>query len=171
MFIMLALGCAKISTIQVEETAQVTIEKGTLLEDFIGDMGFDEFVTMDLTESSELANQGVEPGDVQEVTLTSFSLTALEPEDADLSFIDSMDVTVEGPDLPLEIMATADDFPEGQASVEFELTQVDITDYVTSERMSIGTDVSAHRPEQDTLVEAAFTVSVRVTAQGVRNNL
>ena len=55
--------------------------------------------------------------------------------------------------------------------VPFTLSDVDLTPYVVSQSMTLTTDVSAHRPEVDTTVEARFQVNVRVTAQGVRNNL
>lgn len=171
MTLLLALGCAKLTTLHIEESAQVTVERGTLLEDLLGDFGFDEFVTMDLTESEEMRNQGADPGDVKNVELIAFELEALEPAGADLSFIESMDILVQAPELEERLLASADDFPEGQAVVVFTLGEVDLTPYVVSQSMTITTDVTAHRPDVDTLVEARFQVDLGVTAQGVRNNL
>ena len=165
------LGCAKLTTLEIEERATTTVEQGTLLEELLGDFGFESFVTMDLTASQEMQNQGAGPGDVEDVELVYFELEAMDPEGADLSFIDSLDVLVEAPDLDPVLLATADDFPEGQAVVPFTLSDVDLTPYVVSQSMTLTTDVSAHRPEVDTTVEARFQVNVRVTAQGVRNNL
>ena len=66
-------------------------------------------------------------------------------------------------------IAHADDFPEGEPKVSFTLDDVDLTAYVVSQSLTITTDVTAHRPEQDTDVTAAFTLDVGVTAQGVKN--
>ena len=67
-------------TISIEETATTTVESGTILEELLDDFGFDDFVTMDVTASSELQNQGVEPGDIREARLTYFELSLRSPE-------------------------------------------------------------------------------------------
>ena len=72
----LLLGCAELLTIEIEQTAVTVVESGTLLEDLIGDLGFSGFVSMDLTDSEELANQGVEPGDITGAKLVLLQLTA-----------------------------------------------------------------------------------------------
>ena len=171
MTLLLAVGCSRLTTLHIEESAQTTVEEGTLLEDLLGDFGFESFVTMDLTQSEEMKNQGAEPGDVRNVELVLFELEALDPDGADLSFIESMDILVQAPGLEERLLASADDFPEGQALVAFTLGEVDLTPYVVSQSMTITTDVTAHRPDQDTLVEARFQVDVGVTGQGIRNNL
>ncbi len=169
---LLALGCAgKLFTITVTESAETVIEQGTLLEDLIGQVGFGDFLNMDLTASEELANQGVAPGDIQEVFLADFVLTATEPPDADLSFIESIEVYVAAEGLPEVLIASADDFPEGVPEVAFTLEDVDLTEYVVSQSMDIRTDVTGRRPSDDTTVTADFVVDVGVTAQGVCNNL
>lgn len=160
---------SSLATIQVEQSARTTVEAGTLLEDLLGDIGFEEFVSMDLTEASELQNQGVAPGDIQEVYLRELSLTVTSPDGGDLSFLDSMEVYVEGPDLPRQLVAWQDEFPEGQGLVEFELEGVDLTDYVVSESMTLSTEVSAHRPEETTEIKGYIAVDVGVTAQGACN--
>ena len=162
---------AQLFTIHVEESAETLVEQGTLLEDLVGELGFSDFLEMDLTQSTELQNQGVEPGDIQEVRFELLELEALEPEGADLSFLSAMDVYVEAPGLDAVLIASQDAFPEGQALVPFDLEDVDLTDYVVSQSMTIRTEVTGHRPDEDTLVEARFDVAVGVTGQGACNNL
>ena len=48
----------------------------------------------------------------------------------------------------------------------FDIVDVDLTDYVVSHSMTLTTEVSAHRPDADTEVEARFVVDVGVTVQG-----
>ena len=153
--------------IEVHESSKTTVEQGTVLEDLIGDLGFEDFVSMDITAAEELQNQGVEPGDIQEVFLTEFRLTAAD--DLDLSFLDSMELYVESPGLERVRVAWQDTFPEGQSTVEFNLDEVDLTDYVVSQSVTISTEVTAHRPEEDTQVTAKFGLDVGVTAQGACN--
>lgn len=165
-------GCnLKLVTLKVSESAQTTVEKGTLLETLIGDFGFDDFLAMDITTSSELENQGVGPGDVKDVRLTLFELEALDPASADLSFLERIDVFVESPDLPQVLLASAESFPPGEKIVVFELEDVDLTEYAVSQSLTLTTDIEGLRPPEDTLVEARFELAVGVTGQGIANNL
>ena len=166
-----ALGCASLLTIELEESAQVMVEKGTVLESLLGDLGFGDFVSMDLTESQALANQGVEPGDIERVNLTLLELFVVEPEGADLSFFENMTFFASAPEIDEIKIAEAPGFPEGESLVSFTLEDVNLTPYVVSESMTLRTDVTAKRPEVDTLIEARFVVEVQATVQGVKNQL
>ena len=168
------MGCGAIDsllTIEIAESSQVTVEQGTVLEDLLGDLGFGDFVSMDLTQSQELTNQGVEPGDISRVTLTLLELEALEPAGADLNFFEKMTFFAEAPDIEQVRIADAPEFPVGESVVVFNRDDVDLTPYVVSESMTLSTDVTASRPEQDTLIEARFVIEVQATIQGVQNQL
>ncbi len=170
--LLLALACGGgLFTITVREESRVLVERGTLVENLVADLGFESFLDLDLTETEELANQGVEPGDIREVFLVDFVLEATAPAGADLAFIDSLDVLVSAPGFPEVVIAHQDDFPQGVAVVALDLEPVDLTPYTVSQSMSITTDVRGHRPEVDTEVEARFAIDVGVTGQGVCNNL
>ena len=168
------VGCAAIDsllTIEISESSQVMVEQGTVLESLLGDLGFGDFVSMDLTQSQELANQGVEPGDIERVTLTVLELEAIDPTGVDLSFFESMVFYASSPDVEQVQIASSPGFPEGEALVSFDIDDVNLTPYVVSESMTLTTEVTAKRPDQDTLVEARFTVEVQATVQGVKNQL
>ena len=152
--------------IELADSDEVVVEKGSLLEDLVGSLGFDSFVSMDLTEAQELQNQGVEPGDISEAFLVEFSLTATSPSGADLSFIDSMKVYVEGPDLPRQLLASASSFDEGVSRVDFDLEDVDLVEYIVSESLTLETEVSAKRPSETTTIKADYVIDVGVTLQG-----
>lgn len=159
------LGCSKLLTVQIEGTATTEVEGASLLEDLIGDLGFDSLVSMDITEAEELANQGVEPGDLVSVRLVGFDLEITEG-DPDLSFIDAMAVSVTAPDLDEVEIAVQDEFPEGQALVEMELLDVDMVDYAVSQSMTLTTSVEASRPSEDSVIEARYVLEVEATLQG-----
>ena len=76
-----------------------------------------------------------------------------------------MDVFVSAPGLDEVRIAGAASLPEGEAVVVFDIFDVDLTDDVVSQSMTITTSVSAHRPDADTEVQARFGVNVGVTAQ------
>lgn len=163
------MACGKLFSIRIGDESTTTIERGTLFEEFIGDMGYSEFTAMDLTQSAELENQGVAPGDISEVYMELLELEVAGPSGADLSFIDSVELYVEAPNLPRLLVASQDDFPAGETLVAFDLEDVDLTDYVVSERMTFDTDMAGNRPDVDTDVTALFELKVGVTGQGACN--
>lgn len=169
--IVLVLGCdVTLTEIAVSGDTKTTVEQGTIVEDLIGDLGFSDFVSMDLTTAEELQNQNVKPGDISSAVLTDFGLQAVSGS-ADLSFMESMDLLVAAESLPELRIAFATAFPEGEATVDFQTTGSDITHYVTSQAMTLQTDVTARRPDEDTVVRAYWTVTIGVTTQGAVSNL
>jgi len=163
---LLAIACGgELLRIDVRQQAETTVEQGTPLEQLIGDIGFGDFLNMDITASQELQNQGVSPGDITEVWLTQFVIEVEAPDGADLAFLESVELYIEAPDLPRVLVASATEF-DGQTRVEFELEDVDISDYVISQSMTLDTEVSGRRPDQDTDLVADFTLNIGVTQQG-----
>lgn len=165
-----ALSCrgGALATIDVETGGEATVPAGTLLEDLLVDVGFESLVSMDLTTEEELANQGVEPGDITGARLVELELSAVAPAGSDLSFLDTLTVIVEAPGLPARAVASGDDFPSGVGTVSLELEAVDLGPYVVSQEMTLRTEISGHRPPEETTVAARVVVAVDVTAQGVR---
>ena len=163
------MGCqGRLFTIRIDEEASTTVQPGTLLEEVLVDFGFGDFLDMNLLDSTELQNQGVEPGDVKEVRLDRFELEAVSGDD--LSFLSDLELYVEAPGLDRLLVAEAHDF-EGQTLVELDLADVDLTAYVVSESMTFTTDVTGRRPSQTTEVVARFEVVVGVTGQGACNQI
>ncbi|MCK6513903.1 hypothetical protein L6R46_02435 [Myxococcota bacterium] len=155
--------------IDVKTGASAVVEGATLLEQLAGDMGFGDFVSMDLAAEEELANQGVGPGDIKDVRLIEFALTVTDPQGGDLSWLESMELYVEAPGVERALIASADSFPEGVASVSFDLYDVDLTPYAVSEEMTLATEVSGRRPDNDTTIQADVVLDVGVTGQGACN--
>jgi len=165
------VGCdLPLTDIAIQGDSATLVEAGTLVEELLADFGFADFVSMDLTQAEELRNQGVQPGDISAAALTAFSLTA-EQGAPDLSFFDRMDLSVSAPALDTVLLAQADAFPAGDATVQLLTTGTDITDYLVSEAMTLEVGVEAHRPDEDTTVRANWTVVVTVTTQGAVSNL
>lgn len=171
MLLLLLAACdGSLTHIAVSGQTSTSVPAGTVLEALVGDLGFGDFTDMDLTTSQELKNQGVKPGDITSAVLTDFSLHA-KSGDPDLSFLTSMRLRVQTDTLDALTIASQDHFPEGEDTVDFETTGTDIAEYVTSQAMTLTTDVDGHRPESDTVVVAAWVVDVGVTTQGAVSNL
>lgn len=155
--------------IDVETGASAVVPGASILEQLAGDMGFGDFVSMDLAAEDELANQGVGPGDIKDVRLIEFTLTVTDPQGGDMSWLESLELYVEAPGVERALIASADDFPEGVASVSFDLYDVDLTPYAVSEAMTLATEVSGRRPDEDTTIQADVVLDVGVTGQGACN--
>lgn len=169
--LLLLAGCElTLTEIAVRGSTEATVEAGTVVGDLLGDLGFAGLVEMDVTAAEELQNQGVKDGDISSAVLTEFLFTA-ESGDPDLSFFSSVDLAVGAADLDTWVIAAQDSFPEGEAAVDFATTGADIADYVVSEAMTLSTEVTAHRPAEDTVVRVNYTVVVGVTTQGAVSNL
>lgn len=160
---LLGLACdASPLAIEVERSASAVIESGTIVDQLVGDLGLAEFVGMDITADSELQNQGVEKGDVREVYLSRF---VLRSEDGTaLSFIDSVTIFVQAPDLERRQVAFADDFAGDE--VDFEVEAINLKKYVVSESMTLSAEIDGQRPDMDVTVEATATLNVVATLQG-----
>ena len=105
------------------------------------------------------------------MVFASFSLSAVDPSDADLSFISSLEIWVEAPDLDRVLVASQVEFPEGVSVVEFELEDVNLVDYVVSDSMKITTDATGTVPAETVTIKADATFEIGVTAQGACNAL
>lgn len=171
LFVGSVLACrgATLTHIDVDGADRVTVEEGTVLEEVLGDLGFEAFTQMNVVAAEELQNQGVEPGDISSVLLVSFELEAEQPANGDLAFFDSVSVYVEAPGLQPVLLAEATDFPEGEPVVSFDVYDVDLTEYVVSESMTLSTDIVAGRPTEETVVKASYLLDVGVTFQGAKN--
>ena len=168
-----AIACqGQIASIELSESAEATIEgQSTLggLTDLVGALGFDGFAEMDISQSQALVNQGVQPGDIETAVVTSFTLSVIDPDDNDLSFISSLEIWVDAPDLEPVMVASQVDFPEGESVVEFELEDIDLVDYVVSDSMSITTEATGSVPSDTVTIQADATFEIGITAQGACN--
>lgn len=156
--------------IEVSGSTETTVEAGTVVETLLGDLGFTGLVEMDVTAAQELQNQGVKPGDISSAVLSELVFTAASGS-PDLSFLDEVSLWVSAPELDTRLVASQDEFPEGQAVVAFELTGEEIAPYVVSQSMTLSTEVTAHRPDEDTVVRVDYAVIVGVTTQGAVSNI
>lgn len=156
-------------TFTTEGSQSTVVEEGTLLEALVSDLGFGELLEMEVVIEQALEDRGVEPGDVDGVYLEELVLTATAPDGGDLSFLGDLAVSVSGGGLPVQLVAWQDRFPEGQPSVPLNIEEVDLTDYVVAEQMSLVTEATGRRPDEETTLEAAFVIRIGATRQGLCN--
>ncbi len=124
---------------------------------------------MHLAGNDVLSTKGVEPGDVRNVRLNSFELEAIEPAGAALSFLAPMSVRIVIEGLDAVEIASHSDFAVGESTAIFTIPEVDLTEYIVSESVTLGTEVSGELPSEDTTIEARVVIDVAVTLKGAIN--
>lgn len=161
------LGCqGGLLSIELERSSEAVIARGNVLDALLGELGLDDLAAVDYTAAQELENQGVEPGDLRAVHLTRFRVAVVSPPEATLSFLDAVSVFVEAPDLDRIQVAAAVSIEDGATEVELEVEDVDLVDYVVSQRMTLSTSVTGTRPDVDTRIRADVVLDVEATVAG-----
>lgn len=160
-------ACAgAVFTISVDDQATATIAQGSIVEQLVDDLGFGAFNDIDVTDSEELANQGVEPGDIDGVYLMALDVRIVSPDGADFDFVDTLEFDVVAPGLPAVLLASSRPIEDGATRIEFDIEDIDLTDYATSTSMTFNSRIRGRRPSQDVTVEASYVLDVGVTQQG-----
>ena len=159
---LLLLFACEALTFTVTSRSRTTVEGAGILGEVLGALDFTGLDDFDLAIEQKMADQGVEDGDLNSVVLTRLALTA----DPDLSFIESMEVTVSADGVAPIVVATQDSFPEGQSTVEFDLTGADLTAAVVAGAMTFDVDVNGSAPVDDTDVRIDVEVTIEATPQG-----
>ncbi len=159
------LGACGLLRLEVEHDAATVVPGAGLLGTVLGVVdlgGLDDF---DVAVSEELADQGVEPGDLREVRLTRFELTG-EP---DLGFLRALDVYASADGVAEVLLASVGDVPDGEAVAALRLEDVDLAPLVVAGGMRFRIAASGEAPEEDTDVVASVAAEVVATPQGACN--
>lgn len=127
------------------------------------------FNDVDLSAAQEFQNNGVSPGDVDAIYITSIRLDlatgANNPAIDQLdNFIEAVEFFVEAPGLPRQVIARRDTMPD-TASVELDIVAedmlpgVNLKPYATASSMRIGADLQL-RPNR--AVNATLTTTIQM---------
>jgi len=154
------LGCGLL-TFTVEDNSTTTVE-GSLVGELLGVLDLEGLDDFDVTIEQEMADQGVEPGDLDSVTLTELTLDA-----DDLSFVSSMVVLVSADGVAEVSVASAEDF--SSSPVSFEMTGANLADHVVAGGMRFRVEASGSAPAEDTDIDVHVEVRVEATTQGACN--
>jgi hypothetical protein len=150
----------------------VTIEEmtsvpGATAVEFLLD-GFpvvDGLANFDISNSSEFQNGQYSPDDVGSVRLKRLTMSVVSPDGQDLSFFGDVVFLLSTDGMPTLEVATASEFPEGVASVNFDTSGADIKEYVLAQAGSFTVEVSdTKRPPQETALKitAVFEVDLGI---------
>ena len=167
LLIFVGLSCGALDTFTVTEKAQATINKGTFVEQLLGDLGFGKLLTLRIMDSQQLKNQGVERHEVDSIFVDTVTLEILDPAAGqDFTFLDSIEFYVETSGQPKRLLAKGSGFASGDIRIGLEVEHFDLAPYATEEAMDITTAVTGRRPTSDTVIEATLDFSVDANVSG-----
>lgn len=158
----LLLGCGLL-TFEVKDSGKTTVSGAGVLGGLLDTLSLGTLDDLDLSISQEMADQGVEPGDLEEVVLTDLVLSS----EQNLGFISHLDVYVKGDGIDPVLVATGDNFDGTEIALD--TTEADLTDIVVAGGMAFTVDASGNAPEEDTDIAVDVVVSITATAQGACN--
>ena len=168
-FPLLALGllaCSELLTVDVEDRASTVVEGVGALGGVLGVLQLAGWDGLSVTVADELANQGVEKGDLVSAELTALVLSS---PDGELDFLTRIDVYVESPGVEKVRLAYADEVPDGATTLDLTLEEVDLAPYIEAESLAITTSVEGVAPVEDTTVDADLALTVTATPRGACN--
>lgn len=161
---LLFLGCGLLS-FTVEDERTTVVEGAGVLGELLAVLDFSGLDDFDITIEQRMADQGVEEGDLESVTLTRLDLSA----DPDLSFLESMDVYVGADGVDDVLVASGASFPEGQGTVALDVTGANLAEHVVAGGMKFRVEATGSAPVDDTEVTVSVEVGVQATSQGACN--
>lgn len=160
----LVVGCGT-PAFDVPVSSETTIKGAGLVGQLVDAFGpFAGFTAMDLTDTREFKNQGIDRNQVESVRLKSLRLSATEPSGADFDFLSSLAFHVEADGLPKRRVASLSPIPRDAGVLELALDDVELAPYVAAPSMSLTTEASGNPPARDTKVkaEAVFRVVPKI---------
>ena len=153
-------GCSSLPmTFDVTQRAETTIQKGTVLEQIVGSLGFGQFTNLDLSQSQEFKSNNVQKRHVANGRVKVLQLRITAPEGQDFDFLESISFFVEAPGLERKRIAHRQ-VPRDARSFQCKVDDVDLAPYVRAESMTVTTDVRGRRPESDTTIDAKLVLTV-----------
>lgn len=164
---LIGLSACGADVINIKESAETKVDGASIFERFVGDMGFGDFINMDLSQNSELKNQGISKDQIDSVKLSDFTLTITAPESGqDFSFLESLIFSVEAADLPRAKVAEGGPFADGATSVTLNVQDLELAPYVSAAKMDITSEVTGRRPNNTTTIRADLGFRVNVSVLG-----
>lgn len=153
-------GCGALPLpITVTTTGRAVIEKGTVVEQAVGGVGFSQFTAIDFSQSQEFKNNNVQKKHVSEARVKEITLTIELPAGQSFDFLESVMFYIEAPGLEKKRLAHKK-VPRGVSRFTCELEDLDIAPYVRADTMQVTTSVKGRRPDAETTLEARLSVKV-----------
>lgn len=161
-----ATTCSGLDNFDVTLDGQAVIAGRTLIDELLGPVDFTGLGSVDITESKEYQNEGVEEDDVDSVRVTSFQLAIVSPKTGTFDFIESLSIYAETKGQPRVRIASLETIPSGATQLNLAVDAVELKPYVVATSMIITAEASGQQPENETTVDATVVLDVDVNVSG-----
>lgn len=165
-FVSLTCGASDIDNVEVEQDGRAQIPAGSVIDQLLGDLAFDGFDDIDVSQSQELENQGYTEDQIDSVHLETLTLTVSAPAGGNLDFLESIAFFVEAEGEERVEIARLEPVPEGVTEVDVPVADVELLPYVVAESMTVTTEAMGSAPDDDTTVDAHLVFDVDVNVSG-----
>jgi len=165
-FVSLTCGASDIDNVEVEQDGRAQIPAGSVIDQLLGDLAFDGFDDIDVSQSQELENQGYTEDQIDSVHLETLTLTVSAPAGGNLDFLESIAFFVEAEGEERVEIARLEPVPEGVTEVDVPVADVELLPYVVAESMTVTAEAMGSAPDDDTTVDAHLVFDVDVNVSG-----
>ena len=162
----LTCGASEVDNVEVEQDGRAEIPAGSVIDQLLGDLAFEGFDDIDVSQSRELENQGYTEDQIDSVRLKELELTVSAPSGGRLDFLESVAFFVEAEGEERLEIARLDPVPDGQTTVAVPVADVELLPYVVAESMTITTEATGSAPDEDTTVDAHLVLDVDIDVSG-----
>ncbi|WP_394850597.1 hypothetical protein LZC95_24460 [Pendulispora brunnea] len=153
--------CSNLDNIDVDAQGEGTIPAATPLETLLSNFDLGAFNRIDFSQSFK--NQGASKDDVDSVRVKSFQLSIPAPPGQTFDFLQSVAFYAESSGQPRVRIAHLDAVPRGASSLQVSIDPgVELKPYVVAPQMSITTEATGSRPQQESTVKAEVTLDVDI---------
>ncbi len=155
------LACSDLDNIIITKSANTTVQGGSPLN-ILNELGFIDFGSIDVSNEQEFKNKGFDIDDIDSVKVDSVKLEITSPASGqDFEFIERVAFyAVQNGQRAL--IADGGPFAPGLRTVNLDVTDVNLKDYVKAGSFSLGTEVNGNEPDNTTTIKATVALNVDV---------
>ncbi|MFC3701203.1 hypothetical protein ACFOND_06060 [Reinekea marina] len=157
-------SCDSLTTVIVDVESETTVQKSSLFNTFTA-LGFENFVSFDVSSSQEFENNNASKNNIGESYLTGFTLEVTDPDGQTLEFISSMKVYISDgeSDTKIEIARIEDGTNTDVRLLYLDVfADSEIGKYLRAEKTKITVEAQGEPPQENTTIEAVATFKIKL---------
>lgn len=148
-------------------TIPTTLPESTQIPE-VADFG--DLLNLDLGPAP-IEEMGLLPEDISRIELKGLTVTVLQPDGGDLSFLDVLELWVSADGLDEVRLAGQDGFAAGASQITPDVTSENLKPWLFADGLSVRPVISGLPPAAETTVEVALDLEVGVSWDGLAQRL
>jgi hypothetical protein len=161
--VFLLAGCDAIRTVNVEVVSETTVQSGGPLGGVFSGLGFSEFASFDVSNSTTFQNNNASRDNIGESYVTQFVLEVTDPDNQTLSFIDELEVYVGDGNNRTRVAYLGDDQSTDVSELRLQVyDEREIGQYLRAEETVVDVEATGSPPDEDTTIEATMGFAIEL---------